>query len=248
MRTRRQIALPVVSLWRDTERKSRERELLFGDGFSILDDDGEFAFGQSEKDGYQGYLALASLRDPVENTHTVSAWATHLYSAPDIKSPELASLSFGSRIRIVATAGRFCETCDGAYIPANHIRPADLMMTDTVAVAELFLGTPYLWGGNSCRGIDCSGLVQAALLACGKDCPADADQQERKVGQTLGHNEPVKRGDLFFWQGHVAIAVDCETIIHANANDMAVAYEGIDHAIRRISDKGEGPVTARKRP
>ena len=248
MKDLRQIALSVAPLWRVPKAGTRERELLFGEGFIVLEDDGVVAFGQSEKDGYSGYLASASLRDPVEITHTVSAWATHLYSAPDIKSPELASLSFGSRIRIVSATGRFSETYDGAYLPTNHTRPVDSVMTDTVAVAELFLGTPYLWGGNSCYGMDCSGLVQAALLACGKDCPADTDQQERQVGQTLGHNEPVKRGDLLFWQGHVAIAVDSETIIHANANDMAVAYEGIDHAIGRIADKGEGPVTARKRP
>lgn len=248
MKELRQIALSVAPLWRVPEGGTRERELLFGDGFIVSEEDGVVAFGQSEKDGYTGYLALASLRDPVEITHTVSAWATHLYSTPDIKSPELASLSFGSRIRIVSATGAFSETSEGAFIPSRHIRPLDLPMSDTIAVAELFLGTPYLWGGNSCNGIDCSGLVQAALIACGQDCPADSDQQERQVGQNLGHNEPVKRGDLLFWQGHVAMAVDSETIIHANANDMAVAYESIDNAIRRIADKGEGPVTARKRP
>lgn len=248
MNDRRQIAQSVVPLWRTSYGETRERELLLGEGFIVLEDDGEIAFGHSEKDGYEGYLTSASLREFVDITHIVSVRSTHLYSAPDFKSPELVALSFGSRVRIVEMQDRFSETSDGAFIPSIHIRPVDPPMTDPIAVAELFLGTPYLWGGNSCNGIDCSGLVQAALIACGQDCPADSNQQERQVGQNLGHNEPAKRGDLLFWKGHVAMVVDSETLIHANANDMAVAYEGIDDAIRRIADQDEGSVSARKRP
>ena len=131
------------------------------------------------------------------------------------------------------------------FVPSQHLTPIQTLETDCVDVAEHLVGSPYLWGGNSAFGIDCSGLVQAALLACGIPCPGDSDLQEAAFPDAHG---PCQRGDLLFWKGHVAMVVDAETMIHANAHHMAVAYENINTAIARIEKQGDGPVTSHKRP
>jgi cell wall-associated NlpC family hydrolase len=130
-------------------------------------------------------------------------------------------------------------------VPKKHLRPLDRPFTDPAAVAQLLFGVPYLWGGNSVLGIDCSGLVQAALLACSVPCGGDSDLQEAVGSEATG--EP-RRGDLVFWPGHVAMMVDGETLIHANAHHMAVAYEGLAAATLRIEAQSGGGVTARRRP
>ena len=134
-----------------------------------------------------------------------------------------------------------------AWLPARHLRQVGERWTDPVAVFELFLGTPYLWGGNSGRGIDCSGLVQAAFLACGVPCPGDADQQEARLGDAIPAEAEVRRGDLFFWTGHVAIAADADTLIHANGHAMMVCYEGLRACVARIAAAEGKPVTRRRR-
>jgi len=132
----------------------------------------------------------------------------------------------------------------GFFVPKPHIRPIERPFSDPVTVAQLFFGTPYLWGGNSAFGIDCSGLVQAAFLACGIDCPGDSDMQ---MSMGAPASAPYRRGDLLLWKGHVALCVDDEVLIHANAHHMAVAYEPILRAIARIEAQGDGPVTAHRR-
>ncbi|MGB1209466.1 MAG: C40 family peptidase, partial [Paracoccaceae bacterium] len=145
------------------------------------------------------------------------------------------------------TEGRFAQTSLG-HIPTQHLAPLPHAFPDPAAVAELFLGTPYLWGGNSRWGIDCSGLVQAAFLACGIPCPGDSDQQQAALGPRLPPQTPKQRGDLLFWRGHVAWVVDAQTLLHANAHHMAVAHEPIETAILRIAAQGDGPMTAHIRP
>ena len=170
--------------------------------------------------------------------------ATHLYRDDDMKSPDLRHLSFGALVTVEAEGRQFWETPEG-YIPKKHLRPLDRPFTDPAAVAMLHFGAPYLWGGNSILGIDCSGLAQAALLACGLPCPGDSDLQEALGAAVEG---PLRRGDLVFWPGHVAMAVDETTLIHANAHHMAVAYEGAEAAMLRIRAQGNGEVVARRRP
>ena len=242
-----QVCVPVADLHRNPGVGRRERQLLFGDGFRVLERCGNHAFGQSVKDGYCGWLSKTQI-GPLQNaTHIIFARSSFGFSKPNIKDPQITPLSFGSRLRIVGVDGAFAQTAEGLHVPQVHLRPVDDLFVDPIAVAQIFLGTPYLWGGNSGHGIDCSGLVQAALLACGIDCPGDSDLQEQALGQRLSDNDETLRGDLFFWKGHVAMAVDADTLIHANAYSMSVAYEPTATAISRIAAAGDGPVTSRRR-
>lgn len=230
----------------------RDRQLLIGDDFQLYEESEDgWAFGQSLKDGYVGYVQDA-LATPLQVTHRVSARTSWAYPDADFKSPTLMPLHLNSRVQLREADGKWARLLvtgldQEVFLPAAHLSPLTSPKNDPTHVAEAFLGTPYVWAGNSGFGIDCSGLVQAALLACNIPCPADSDLQESALGQALPEGASLVRGDLLFWKGHVAMVVDEERLIHANAHHMAVAYEGIDEAIDRIRAQGDGQVTARKR-
>lgn len=226
----------------------RDRQVLMGDRVTVLERYEGYAFVMAEKDGYCGYLPETVLGADRTATHWVAAPATHLYRAPDLKTPEVALLTMGARLTVVAEHPRFLETAEGHFAPRPHLRAIGDWASDPATVAEAFHGTPYLWGGNSRSGIDCSGLVQAALLAAGIACPGDSDMQESTVGTPLPAGAAYRRGDLLFWKGHVAMAVSADRIVHANGFHMAVGYEDIADAVARIERQGEGPVTSVRRP
>ncbi|SMY08343.1 Gamma-D-glutamyl-L-lysine endopeptidase [Flavimaricola marinus] len=239
------IAVPVADLCA-TPGKGRDRQLIWGETITVFEERDGFAFVQADKDGYVGYLRASDIADPRPATHRVSTPATHLYETESFKSADLAHLSFGARVTVTAERQKMWETPDG-YIPKKHLRPLDRSFTDPATVAQLFFGVPYLWGGNSILGIDCSGLVQAALTACDIPCPGDSDLQRTALGQELSPDAPRQRGDLYWWKGHIGMLVDADTLLHANAHHMAVAYEPIDAAILRIKAQGDGEVISRKR-
>ncbi|SEK92176.1 C40 family peptidase [Pacificibacter marinus] len=237
------VSKPVADL-RIAPNGARTRQLVMGEMFDVIERDQGWAFGRAARDGYVGYIAEGDLGFAFEATHFISARASHLYPKDDFKSEARASLPFGARLRVIDERRKFVETDTGQFIPKAHVRLIDRPFSDPVTVAQLFFGTPYLWGGNSSFGIDCSGLVQAGLLACQMPCPGDSDQQ---MALGADANGGYKRGDVVFWQGHVALCVDDETLIHANAHHMAVAYEPIGKAIARIEAQGDGCVTAHRR-
>ncbi len=242
---------PCATLWRKPTGV-KDRELLFGDAFRVLETRDGVSYGISVKDAYVGYLEADTLVDvSAPPTHRVSARLTLAFAKPDVKADEHIPLSFGSPV-LVEEEGEFWCTIvtDGGrrHVPRVHLRPLDAPLADPAAIAERFLHTPYLWGGNTSFGIDCSGLVQAALLACGIACPGDSDQQEIGIGQGRPTNTPLERNDLVFWKGHVAIALDKVRVIHANAHHMAVAIEPFETARARIAANGGGEVTSLRRP
>ncbi|TNC64513.1 NlpC/P60 family protein [Rubellimicrobium roseum] len=240
----RRVAVPVADL-DGSPGGTRDRQLLWGEGVLVYEVRDGMAFVEAGRDGYVGYVSAVSLGPDRAPTHRVAVPATHLYRDDDMKSPDLHHLSFGALVMVEAEGRKFWETPEG-YIPKPHLRPLDRPFTDPAAVAQLHFGVPYLWGGNSVLGIDCSGLAQAACLACGIACPGDSDLQ-RALGSEIPEGEPLRRGDLVFWKGHVGMMVDEGTLIHANAHHMAVAYEPLDRAIARITAQGEGAVLARRR-
>ena len=243
--TRARVIQPVVDLL-CTPEGPRDRQVLYGDGVRVTEQSGGWCRVIADKDGYQGWLRADQLAPDAAATHWVWAPATHSYAQPDMKSPDRVSLSFGSRVEVLSLQGGFVETELG-FIPAVHVKPVGTLLNDPVAVAELFLGTPYLWGGNSRFGLDCSGLVQAGLLACGTPCPGDSGDQQQELGTALPEGTPAQRGDLLFWKGHVAWVSGDDMLLHANAHHMAVVFEPMEQAIARIETQGDGPVTAHKR-
>ncbi|WP_322867639.1 C40 family peptidase [Aquicoccus sp. G2-2] len=244
MSDRRQVAVPVADLLHAPDGR-RERQVLCGADVTVLERRDGWANVRTAADGYGGYLRETDLRASADVTHWVSARATHAYPVADFKAQELLGLSLGSRVRVIAEGRMFFET-DQGFIPRVHLRALTELERDPVSVAERFLRTPYLWGGNSAFGIDCSGLVQAGCRACGIACPGDSGVQAAELGVCLG-DEALLRGDLLFWKGHVAWVVDEAVLLHANVHHMAVAYEALDAAVERIGRQGDGPVTARKR-
>jgi cell wall-associated NlpC family hydrolase len=229
-----------------TPAGKRDRQVLLGDAVTVVDRHEGSAFVQMEKDGFCGYLPETALGPAATATHWVSAPATHLYPEPKLKLRETAALTMTARLTVLNESGPWAETTRG-FVPKMHLKPIGDWHKDPVAVAQTFLGVPYLWGGNSRAGLDCSGLVQVALLACGRPCPGDADLQEA-LGEVVGEKKALKRGDLIFWKGHVAMAMNADYMIHATAAYMAVVVEPVKAAIKRIADAGEGGVTLRKRP
>jgi cell wall-associated NlpC family hydrolase len=222
---------------------SLETEALKGERVTIYDRDDEgWAWGQLAADGYVGYLPANALAPAgAAPTHKVTALRTLAFPGPSIKLPPVEALPLGARVTIVRVEDRLAVTSTGTYLPARHLAPVDDYEADFVAVAERFLGTPYLWGGKTALGLDCSGLVQVALTACGRSCPRDSDMQERALGTPIaasGDFSHLQRGDLVFWKGHVAIARNPASMIHANAFHMAVAIEPIADAIARIRAAG----------
>ncbi len=217
-------------------------QALKGERVTIYDRNGEgWAWGQLESDGYVGWLPDAALARPVaEPTHKVAAIRTFAFPGPSIKLPPAETLVMGSRLTVTREDGPFAVTREGWHLPKVHLAALDFRESDFVAVAERFVGTPYLWGGKSSFGIDCSGLVQVSLNAAGLGCPRDSDMQQRELGHLLGLAEArnLQRGDLIFWKGHVAIVRDTETIVHANAHHMATVIEDTREAIARIKASG----------
>lgn len=239
-----QVGHPLADLL-DEPGGKRQRQLLLGAGVTVIDRDRGHVFVQARRDGYCGWVKEGAVGKGPEPTHWVVAPSTHLYGEPLVQAPERASISMGSRVAVTGSWGAWAGTPHG-YLPLCHLRPLGQWAPDAVSVAESLLGTPYLWGGNSRFGIDCSGLVQLALHAAGKDCPGDSDMQ-MQIGRGLAPNEPLERGDLIFWKGHVAMVVNPDVLVHANGSTMSVAYEGIREAVNRTSMGGGGLVQARQR-
>ena len=222
-----------------TEALRGERVMVYE-----IDDEG-WAWGQLAQDGYVGWLPAAALLAPgAEPTHRVAALRTLVFPAADIKEPPVDGLPLGACVAVTQMQPPFAVH-GGGYSPARHLRPLDTSEADFVAVAEQFAGVPYLWSGKTSLGLDCSGLVQVALTACGTPCPRDSDMQERALGRPVDLTS-LQRGDLLFWKGHVAIARERDTIIHANAFHMSVAIEPLAEAVARIRATGSEVTSVRR--
>lgn len=241
------VCAPVTALRRGAAHGAvQDSQLLFGEIFCVYDQRGIWAWGQSRYDDYVGYVLAENLGLVEIPTHYVTALRSFAFVDVDIKSRPLMAVSMGARVRVVGQRGRFAELSDGSFIYADHLALLGHWQSDCVEVARRFIGTPYLWGGRDSLGLDCSALVQIALMQCGYACPRDTDIQEQILGRTMAVDAARQRGDLVFWKGHVGLLTTPQHLLHANAMHMAVVEEEFDQAVARINDT-DGPVTRIKR-
>lgn len=244
--TLHQTRVPSTSLRRAPSPVAEQLDqLLFGELFEVLDEADGWAFGRAVRDGYVGHVELAALGAPsAAPTHTVRALRTYGFSAPGIKAPPVGLYSLNALVAEEGREGRFVKTSGGWFVE-EHLAPVDEYAADYVTIAEGFVGAPYQWGGRESLGLDCSGLVQQAIYASGRDCPRDSDQQAA-LGEPVEANA-LRRGDLVFWRGHVAMMTSATDIVHANAFHMAVVVEPLADAVARIASRGGGEPTDYRR-
>ena len=224
-----------------------DSQLLHGETFSVYDIADGWAWGQGIADGYVGYVpagCLGPAGDPP--THRVTIGQALVYAEPKVRLQPIGTLPMGARVRVRDLGLQFCALDGGGFVPTLHVCPVDSAAKDWVSVAHMFLGAPYLWGGRSAAGIDCSGLVQIARQAAGHTCPRDSDMQQAAPGTDVGESA-LQRGDLVFWKGHVGVLLAGGQLLHANGYHMAVAIEPLARAVERIERSGGGPVTALRR-
>lgn len=224
-------------------------ELLFGEGFMVYEERDGWAWGQSTGDGYVGYVAAAALGPAAPApSHWVSALASHVYAEPDFKRPPVSALFFTSPVTVAGEAERkFLPLASGGFVHHSHLTPLGAWQPDHVAVALRFLGAPYVWGGRTVAGLDCSALIQLALSATGRPCLRDSDQQAATVGRDLQADEKLRRGDIVYFPGHVGIMIDADHILHANATHMAVTVDPLAEVIDIVARTSDHPVAARRR-
>lgn len=228
-----------------------DTQILFGETVTLYDEDEGWAWVQLMSDSYVGYMSREALAEgPAAPTHRIKVNRTFIYPAANMKQPIVGALTRGARVAVAGETGDFAQIDSGGFVFAGHLDMLATRAPDFVAVAEDFVGSPYLWGGKSSLGIDCSGLVQVALAEAGIAVPRDTDLQQAALGESLpidtalGH---LRRGDLVFWKGHVGVMRDPEILLHANGHHMLVAFEPLAEARARIREKGAGEITAIKR-
>lgn len=250
----RAVVAPVADMRTGpSPRAALGTQLLLGETVRVFDTDQGWSWAQADRDGYVGYVpdgALDAAGHGEKPTHRVAVPRTFAYAAPDLKKAAMTALPLGALVAVKAGQThrnvRYARLADGTWSIAAHLARVDAPEADFVAVAEDLVGTPYLWGGRSAFGIDCSGLVQLAMLMAGRAAPRDSDMQEAELGVPIDPAEGLKRGDLVFWKGHVGIMGDAGTLLHANAHTMDVAAEPLDRAIGRIASLYGAPTRFRR--
>ncbi|HYE41886.1 MAG TPA: NlpC/P60 family protein [Caulobacteraceae bacterium] len=232
-----QCVAPAAAIRREPGPGAEQTDqIIFGEAFEVLEQSGDWAWGQARRDGYVGWVEAAALAGPVlAPTHRVAALRTYAFPEPDIKSTPTLLLTQNALVTAEGRDGRFVRIARGGWVVESQLADFLEFETDHVAVAERYLGAPYQWGGRESVGLDCSGLVQQALYACGRACPRDADMQATSLGRAIDASE-AGRGDLVFWKDHVGLLVDAERIVHANGWNMAVTIDALAAVTARAGD------------
>jgi cell wall-associated NlpC family hydrolase len=225
-----------------------DTQVLFGERVEVYDEEEGWVWVQLDNDQYVGWIAANTLWSKLSRpTHRVCVPRTFIYPGPSIKLPPLLALPLGAEVEVIERRGDFWMTTNSCFIYASHLTQLDESFPDFVAIAEKLLNAPYLWGGKSWMGIDCSGLVQLSLLMRGYKAPRDSDLQEQQVGKPIDYNAGLQRGDLIFWKGHVGIMRDESSLLHANGTHMLVSSEPLSLVRDRNLQAGAGDITSYRR-
>ena len=229
-----QIHVPSVMMRvQPNESAEASNELLYGETVGVLEQHGEWVHIQADHDGYEGHIPMSVLGTPHETTVKVNSLSTHVYEDPDFKGPVLSPLYMGSQIALSGKEENgFCELQHSGWVFADHL--SNCKRDDFVETALMFENAPYIWGGRTAAGIDCSGLVQISLMAAGIDCPRDTKDQMNAVGQGVTA-ENLQRGDLVYFERHVGIMLDGENILNATSRHMCVVTEKLSD-IEKVYD------------
>ncbi len=246
---RMQVRDGVADVKREPRPDARlDTQVLYGETVVVYDEEEGWAWAQLERDHYVGWIPANVLWSKIDQpTHRIRTPRSFVYPRPDIKDPPLLALPLGAGVAIVGERDAFAITSDGGFIFRSHLIGVDERIADFVSTAETLTGAPYLWGGKTSLGVDCSGLVQTSLQLAGVEAPRDTDMQEAALGRRLEEGEPLQRGDLVFWKGHVGVMRDAVYLLHANAAHMQVASEILEGVRARNLQAGAGPITSVKR-
>lgn len=250
--TVKRVADAAAPLHRHPSREAPvDTQAIFGESVTVYDEHEGWAWVQLQEDGYVGYLPSEALAEPGSApTHRVSAVRTFIYPGPNLKLPHQGWLTLNSKLIVAAIEGDYARLASGGWVFAAHLSDLDVHETDYVAIAERFLHTPYLWGGKTSLGLDCSGLVQTVLTAAGIRAPRDTDMQEAQLGTAIAVKPNLgglQRGDLVFWKGHVGLMMDETRLIHATGHTMTVTIEPLGIAEERIRRTSYGPISSIRR-
>ena len=240
-----QVSVPFVDLLGAPGGK-RNRQLVYGSKVKYFSETDGWAFIQNAYDNYVGYVPGETINLDTNKTHIVSVPLSHIFSEPNIKAKNIATLPLTAKVSGKKVENGFLETELG-WIPVRHLQLKTKFATNPVEVAKLFLNSPYLWGGNTSLGIDCSGLIQVSMSLCGLRCPGDSDQQLAKLGENIEIDTTQEKGDIIFWKGHVALALNARQVLHANAYHMSTVIEELSEAVLRIKNQEGNDIIARKR-
>jgi cell wall-associated NlpC family hydrolase len=248
---RRRVVEPVAPLRRGPAHDAMlESEALYGEDVLVFEEHEGWAWAQLSRDSYVGFLPTSALGAEATPTHKIVVLRSFVYPKPSIKAPPLMALPFGARVQLAAPEGEFEALADGGFLYAQHLAALDQCEADFVAIAERFLEAPYLWGGRTALGLDCSALIQTALAGAGRAAPRDSDMLEAALGAPLDFDETLaglRRGDLVFWKGHIGVMRDETTLLHASGWQMRVVTEPLAGVRDRFAEKGAGPITSIRR-
>ncbi len=231
---------------------SLETELLFGESVTVFDEKDGWSWLQADTDSYVGYALSETLgADTSPPTHHVAVLRSYIFPEPDLKTPPLDLLSMTAAVRVTGQNGAYSALDGSGWIYSRHLAPVGDNEADHCGVAIRFLGAPYLWGGKTSVGLDCSGLIQVSLARCGQSVPRDTDMQEQEIGTAVvfaGDQSVLQRGDLVFWPGHAGIWIDPNRFVHANATDMMVAVAPLSDVAAYIEEATGHPIRTVRRP
>ena len=243
-----QVSVPLAPMTAKPDAEGEmTSQLIFGEAFTAYENESGWVWGQTALDGYVGYIPEACLMEAMdEPSHRITALQALVYPDADFRARPIGALPFGARVSVGERAAPFVQLNVGGWVAETAVKPVADKAPMWVATAEIFKGAPYLWGGRSAAGFDCSGLVQIALQSANVACPRDSDQQLAALGRDAPQSA-LRRGDLVFWKGHVGIMTSPKTLLHANLNHMEVAEEPFEAAVERIGQKEFGEVLGVKR-